>query len=347
MSKGITIDDIAKKLNISRSLVSKALNDSYGVNIQTKTRIRYTALEMGYDFQKIKRNRSVQTGEIGVLIGNINELSAEDFYFNLLQALDRVCAERQIALSTHLISDFTTGSLENASRSSLKLRGHLLLCGRPQDAVVLASYGLPFVAVDFLRNSPRVNRVGVDYYQGGCDAVAHFLELGHKKIGFVGAASLSNNFSVLYRGYRFAMEEAGLSGFEKYGCLDIPEPKEGAPMNEPALYAILQEEDRPTAILCASDTIAARLYGICAEMGIRIPEDLSVIGFDNQPICQQLSPPLTSIDYDIDQVARHAVSILETAMRYPNASTCAIAVDTRVFKRHSVQKPKDPSPIQS
>jgi len=118
-------------------------------------------------------------------------------------------------------------------------------------------------------------------------------------------------------------------------------------MNEPALYAILQEEDRPTAILCASDTIAARLYGICAEMGIRIPEDLSVIGFDNQPICQQLSPPLTSIDYDIDQVARHAVSILETAMRYPNASTCAIAVDTRVIKRHSVQKPKDPSPIQS
>lgn len=346
MSNRITIDDIAKKLNISRSLVSKALNDSYGVNVQTKTRIRYTALEMGYDFQKIKRNRSVETGEIGVLIGNINALSAEDFYFNLLESLDSVCAERQLALSTHLIKDFSAGSLENASRSSLKLRGHLLLCGRPQDAVVLASYGIPFVAVDFLRASPRVNRIGVDYYQGGCDAVAHFLEHGHKKIGFVGAAPLSNNFTMLYNGYSHAMRHAELTDFEKYCCLSVPDPVGGAPLNEPCLYAILQSEDRPTAILCASDTIAARLYGICAEMGIRIPDDLSVIGFDNQPICKQLSPALTSIDYDTDQVARQAVSVLENAMRYPNASTCAITVDTHVIKRDSVKKLKETDALQ-
>lgn len=341
MGKHITIDDIAKKLNISRSLVSKALNDSYGVNVQTKTRVRYTALEMGYDFQKIKRNRAVQTGEIGVLIGNINALSAEDFYFKLLESLDSVCAERQISLTTQLISEFDAGTLENASRSSLKLRGHLLLCGHPQDAVVLASYGIPFVAVDFLRSSPRVNRVGVDYYQGGCDAVAHFLQHGHTKIGFVGPASHSNNFNVLYNGYCHAMRQAGFTDFETYCCLGAPDPKDGAPLNEPSLYALLQSEDRPTALLCATDTVAARLYGICAEMGIRIPSDLSVIGFDNQPICKQLSPPLTSVDYDTYQVARHAVSILETAMRYPNASTCAITVDTRVIKRDSVQKPKE------
>ncbi|MBQ8747048.1 MAG: LacI family DNA-binding transcriptional regulator [Clostridia bacterium] len=342
MGKRITIDDIAKKLNISRSLVSKALNDSYGVNVQTKTRIRYTALEMGYDFQKIKRNRAVQTGEIGVLIGNINSLAAEDFYFNLLEALDKECAERELALSTHLLSEFTAGSLENASRSSLKLRGHLLLCGSPKDAVVIASYGIPFVAVDFLRSSPRVNRVGVDYYQGGCDAVAHFLQCGHTKIGFVGAAVVSNNFNVLYNGYCHAMRQAGLTDFEKYCSLGAPENVGSVPLDEAAVYAILQDEDPPTALLCATDTVAARLYGICAEMGIRIPEDLSVIGFDNQPICKQLSPALTSVDYDVDQVARHAVSILETAMRYPNASTCAITVDTRVIKRDSVQKPKDP-----
>ncbi len=341
MSKRITIDDIAKKLNISRSLVSKALNDSYGVNVQTKTRIRYTALEMGYDFQKIKRNRSVETGEIGVLIGNINALSAEDFYFNLLEALDKECAERSLALSTHLISEFTAGTLENASRSSLKLRGHLLLCGSPKDAVVLASYGIPFVAVDFLRSSPRVNRVGVDYYQGGCDAVSHFLGYGHKKIGFVGAAIRSGNFNILYSGYCYAMRQAGITDFERYCSIGDPEPEDGAPLNEKEVYTILQAEDRPTAILCATDTVAARLYGMCAEMGIRIPEDLSVIGFDNQPICKLLSPALTSVDYDVHQVARHAVSILETAMRYPNASTCAITVDTRVIKRDSVQVPKD------
>ncbi len=341
MSNRVTIDDIAKKLNISRSLVSKALNDSYGVNVQTKTRIRYTALEMGYDFQKIKRNRAVQTGEIGVLIGNINALSAEDFYFNLLEALDKECAERQLALSTQLLSEFSTGTLENASRSSLKLRGHLLLCGRPQDAVVLASYGIPFVAVDFLRSSPRVNRIGVDYYQGGGDAVAHFLEYGHKKIGFVGAASKSNNFNLLYNGFCHAMRKAEITDFEKYCCLGAPDPEGGAPLNEPSLYALLQGEDRPTALLCATDTIAARLYGICAEMGIRIPDDLSVIGFDNQPICKQLSPMLTSVDYDTNQVARHAVSILETAMRYPNASTCVITVDPRVIKRDSVKQPKE------
>ncbi len=345
MGKRITIDDIAKKLNISRSLVSKALNDSYGVNIQTKTRIRYTALEMGYDFQKIKRNRAVQTGEIGVLIGNIKALSAEDFYFKLLEALDSVCAERQIAMTTQLISEFDTGSLENVSRSSLKLRGHLLLCGSPQDAVVLASYGLPFVAVDFLRSSPRINRVGVDYYQGGCDAVSYFIQCGHKKIGFVGPPSSSNNFNVLYNGFCHAMRQEGILDFEKYCCIGPPDPQDGAPLNVPNLYTLLQSEDRPTALLCATDTVAARLYGICAEMGLRIPDDLSVIGFDNQPICKQLSPALTSVDYDTDQVARQAVSVLENAMRYPNASTCAITVDTRVIKRDSVTKPKEPDPF--
>lgn len=341
MGNRITIDDIAKKLNISRSLVSKALNDSYGVSVQTKTRVRYTALEMGYDFQKIKRNRSVQTGEIGVLVGNINALSAEDFYFRLLEALDSVCAEREIAISTHLIKDFSAGTLENASRDSLKLRGLLLLCGCPQDAAVLASYGIPFAVVDFVRSSFHVNRVGVDYYQGGCDAVAHFLEYGHKKIGFVGSAPLSNNFSHLYRGYCQGMKQAGLTNYDSYCCLDSPYPEDGAPLNEPALYRILQSEDKPTALLCASDTVAARVYGICAEIGIHIPNDISVIGFDNQPICRQLTPALTSVDYDINQVARHAVSALENAMRYPNASTCAIVVDTRVIKRDSVKQPKE------
>lgn len=340
MGKDVTIDDIAKKLNISRSLVSKALNDSYGVNVQTKTRIRYTALEMGYDFQRIKRNRSAQTGEIGVLIGNITALSAEDFYFQLLQALADVCAQRQLALSIRTISK--DGTLENVSRSSLNLRGHLLLCGSPQDAIVLASYGFPFVAVDFLRSTPRVNRVGVDYYQGGCNAVSYFLENGHRKIGFVGSVSQSNNFSVLYCGYTYAMEQAGIHDYKQFCCLDAPDPVDGAPMNEPALYTMLQENDRPTAILCANDTIAARLYGICAEMGIRIPQELSVMGFDNQPICRQLSPPLTSMDFDVEQVARHAVSILETAIQFPNASTCAITVDTRIIQRDSVQALSDP-----
>lgn len=336
MGNRITIDDIAKKLDISRSLVSKALNDSYGVSLQTKTRIRYTALEMGYDFQKIKRNRSAQTGEIGILIGDINALSAEDFYFKLIQSLDSVCAEKGIAISTHLLRNMPAGTLENASRSSLEQQGYLLLCGRPQDAVVLASYGIPFAAVDYLRTTPRINRVGVDYYQGGQNAVAHFLECGHKRIGFVGPATLSNNFAALYRGYYDAMQKAGLTDFERYCCIGAPKSRQGAPLNESELYAVLQDEN-PTALLCACDAIAVRLYGICAELGLRIPEDISIIGFDNQPVCDQLSPGLTSVDYDTEQVARHAVNVLENAIRHPDAATCAITVDPRVVRRNSVQ----------
>ena len=100
------------------------------------------------------------------------------------------------------------------------------------------------------------------------------------------------------------------------------------------------QDEVPTALLCACDTIAVRVYGICAELGLKIPEDISVIGFDNQPICDQLSPGLTSVDYDTDQVARHAVNMLENAVRYPSGSTCAIVVDTRVVKRESVRNLK-------
>ncbi len=338
----ITIDDIAKKLHVSRSLVSKALNDSYGVNAQTKVRIRYAALQMGYNFKNIKRNQSVPSGDIGVLIGNINVLAAEVFYCSLVEQLESACAEHHLTPAMQLLSEFTPGMLENTSRLHLKKGGLLLLRGHSDDAVLLASYGIPFVAVDFAGDDVRVNRVRVDYYRGGQDAVAHFLEYGHRKIGFIGAAGLSDNFELLYDGYVRAMTEAGISPgeFEKHGCTDAPDTTaDELPLHIEKLTELLQSTDRPTALLCATDTIAEQVYKIAEELNLRIPADISVIGFDNQAICEELNPPLSSMAYDVSQVARHAVNLLETVMRSPDAPAAAITVDTRLVQRFSVDKP--------
>ncbi len=340
-SQRITIDDIAAKLHVSRSLVSKALNDSYGVNAQTKVRIRYTALQMGYNFKNIKRNQSPPAGDIGLLIGNINVLAAEDFYCALVEQLESACAERHLTPAMHLLNEFTPGMLENTSRISLKKGGLLLLRGHSDDAVLLASYGIPFVAVDFAGDDIRVNRIRVDYYRGGMDATAHFLRYGHTKIGFIGAAGLSDNFSLLYDGYSRAMTEAGIhpSVFEKYCCTASPETTaDELPLHIPNLTELLCAEDRPTALLCAADTIAEKVYEIAKELHLSIPTDISVIGFDNQPVCEELDPPLSSMEYDIAQVSRLSVNLLETIMRNPAAPATAITVDTRLVLRHSVAK---------
>ena len=336
MSERVTIDDVAKKLNISRSLVSKALNDKYGVNPQTKAQIRYTALQMGYNFHNIHGNQSARTDDIGVLVGNINRLFAEGFYLSLIQEVESVCAERQLRFSMQLLSDIAPESLMNASRSKFKKKGFLLVCCKPDDAVSLASYGIPFVAMDFPSNEFKVNRIQADFYSGGAEAVSYLLECGHRKIGYAGVVSQSMNFTQSYRGYCDCMRRAGITGFESYCCLEAPEISDDSPLNAEAMRKILISDHAPTAFLCANDNIAVKMYSICEELGLKIPEDISLIGFDNMSICQWMNPPLTSVSCDLSQMARHAVHMLENAIRYPGETTGAMVLDTNLMKRESV-----------
>ena len=95
--------------------------------------------------------------------------------------------------------------------------------------------------------------------------------------------------------------------------------------------------DCPTAVICGNDDVAAKIYSLAEDLGLMIPDDLSVIGFDDQKMCEWLDPPLTSVRFDVKQMARYSVEMLENAIKYPENVTSVLTLDTQIIKRGSVK----------
>ena len=229
MSKRVTIEDVANELRISRSLVSKALNDKYGVNDETRMKVRYTAAKMGYDFSNIKNNEKVGASEFGVLIGDINKFFAENFFISVITEIKKICEEKHIMLSVNVVHDLYGDSLKNISRQRLNKKGLLCIGGIPkEDLIILISFGIPLVVLDYYHDDLKVNRVRVDSDTGTCEAARYLIECGHSKIGFVGATSTASSFIRRYNGYRSAMVQANITDFEKYCCIVSPSENDDA-----------------------------------------------------------------------------------------------------------------------
>ena len=335
MNKRVTIEDVANELKISRSLVSKALNDKYGVNDETRSKIRYTAAKMGYDFSNIKHNEKAKTSEFGLLIGDIKKIFAETFYLSILSEIERVCEEKHIMLSVNVVHELCSDSLKNISREKLNKKGLLCIGGIPkEDLIILISFGIPLIVLEYYYDDLKVNRIRVDDDTGTCEATRYLIECGHSKIGFVGE---TENFKRRYNGYMNAMIQAKIAEFEKYCCVAVPSENDDALLNSDVFLEIMSSEDCPTAVICGNDAVAAKIYSLADDLGLIIPDDLSVIGFDDQKMCEWLDPPLTSVRFDVKQLARHSVEMLENAIKYPENVTSVLTLDTQIIKRGSVK----------
>jgi LacI family transcriptional regulator len=184
------------------------------------------------------------------------------------------------------------------------------------EAVVqIKATGFPLVVVDDRLREIEVVSVAADNYQGGTLAGEHLAAAGHRRVAFVGDCAASTVHDRL-DGFRDALAEAGIALPRRY-VVDITPKDRFADWDEivgQAVTALLQLESRPTAVFCSCDAVARACYRVCAALRLKVPEDVSLVGFDDDPLAEWLTPALTTVRQPFREMGRTAMELLLTQL---------------------------------
>lgn len=298
----MTITDVARAAGVSVATVSKVINDRDGVARETFARVNAVIDELGYESSLVARSlRSHKTWVIGVLVAGFEPFSAE--------ILKGVAAELEGGEYDLLAyTGARRGGGVGWERRYLSRLSGTLIDGAIMvtPTVVEADAGVPVVAIDPHTGPLGLPTVDSDNYTGGLLATRHLTELGHRRIAFVAGRPDLESSRQREAGYRDALAEAGIA-------VDPALIRVGDYMREPAhapANELLSMPDRPTAIFAANDQSAIGVLDIAAQRGMRVPGDLSVVGFDDIPDSAQCTPPLTTIRQQLQPMGAAAAGLL-------------------------------------
>ncbi|MFS8097509.1 LacI family transcriptional regulator [Lentzea alba] len=303
-SSRVTIRDVAAAAGVSVATVSKVLNNRYGVAAETFARVTTVIEELGYEASLVAQSlRNHRTNVIGILVADIEPFSTE-----LLKGAADAIRGTGFELVVYSAGG-RTGDPQGWERRYLtRLSGTLV------DGAVLVTPavdleglpGTPVVAVDPHTGRSPLPTVDSDNLHGGQLATEHLLSLGHRRIALLTGREDLKSAQQRETGYRRALAAAGVPVHEDLilrGDYDHDIAARSA-------HELLKGLDRPTAVFAANDISAIATIETALELGLRVPDDLSVVGFDNIPESALCSPPLTTVQQPIREMGRRAITLL-------------------------------------
>jgi len=310
----VTIADVAIAAGVSKTAVSFAFNNPDNLGQATLERVLRVARDLGYAPHPTARALSMRrSGTMGVLIPQrLSTVFANPFLSELIQGLGEQCEEHDLTL---LLVPPVDGSLESAIRQA-SVDGFISLGLGPDDQAlaVLDRNGIPTVLVDSDGSSdhPAVN---VDDKGGAEKAATHVLELGHTRLAIIVLPPTRSQLETTptaarrMEGYQAAIAGAGAPAPE---CVMAGISVEAGAR---AFHQLLEGARRPTAVLAMSDMAAIGVMSAARASGLRVPDDLSVVGFDDLPMAAWTNPPLTTVHQPIVEKGRLAARLLIERMR--------------------------------
>lgn len=302
MSRRVTITDVARQAGVSVATVSKVMNGRDGVASETSTHVMDVVERLGYETSLVARSlRAQRTHVIGVLVAELEPFSTE-----ILHGAGSALADTDYDVLAYAGAR-RSGGVGWERRHVSRLSGTLI------DGAVIVTptvvdirTGVPVVAVDPHAGPGALPTVESDNLTGALLATQHLIDLGHRRIGFLaGRADLASARS-REEGYRRALEQAGIAP-DPTLVLASDYRRESA--RGPA-QQLLTRAGRPTAVFAANDQSALGVLDVAAELGLRVPQDLSVVGFDDIPHAARTTPPLTTVRQPIQAMGAAAVSLL-------------------------------------
>ena len=331
MGRRTTINDVAAAAGVSVSTVSKAVNGRYGIASETVARVLAVVQELGYESSLVASSmRSRRTGVIGVLVADFEPFSAE--------ILKGVGAELR---GTHyeLLAYAGSRQLEGTGwerRSLQRLSGTLIDAAiMVTPTVVGASVDIPVVSIEPHAGRADLPTVESDSFTGARNATQHLIDLGHTRIGFIGGRPDLRSAALRDAGYRRALSDAGIA-------FDPTLTREGHYLQqtarEPAL-SLLRSASPPTAVFAANDLSGIAVLEVAANLGLDVPGDLSVIGFDDIPEASQMTPPLTTIHQPMQKLGALAASMVVALMAGETLDKTHIMLPTRLVPRATTGQP--------
>ncbi len=326
----VTIQDVARTAGVSVSTVSRVLNGKTDVADETQDRVRSVIDHLGYTTNLAARSmRSFKKNLVGLLMPDI----AYPFAIEVMKGVNRAIAESEFDLLV-----YTTGDVRKSGSASHEQKYVSLLNNSITDGVVIVapvtdefSTEAPIVSIDPLTSNPSYPSVHATNYRGALEAMEYLLSLGHRRIGFISGRAELESSNRRLKGYRDALEKAGLPVDGKLiACGDYT--------TETGLLCargLLSLDDRPTAIFASNDQSAMGVYQAAREVGLQIPEDLSVIGFDN--IMESSYMGLTTVDQFISEMGFVATKMLIRLINGETLDSETYQMQTRLVVRNSCQ----------
>jgi DNA-binding LacI/PurR family transcriptional regulator len=335
----ITLEDLALKAGVSHSTVSRALADSPLVNPATKARIQNLAQEAGYQVNQVARNLKVRTTKtIGLVVPEVSN----PFYPELIQQVADRAKLAGYSLQLHLsAADQESESACIASLAGNRADGILLVTGergliaRSQVNSLVAS-GTPVVIMGWVEDAEHLDLVAGDDAAGGRELAYHLADLGHKRIVVLGKPP---HRGVLDRmvGFSEALTERGIPLLPEM-VIEVASEEEV----RIGVSDLLKLPEPPTAIFAYQDSLAAVVYRQLEKEGLSIPNDMTVVGFDNLDLATYLSPELTTVGTHISPLTSAFVSLLVARIQgtYPDPTPQSIIVTPRLVVRASSAPPR-------
>lgn len=293
--KDITIYDIAKKMDISSATVSRALNNNTAISAETRKKIHETAKELGYRHNSFAKNlRNQKSNTIGVLIHEL----VSSFTTSVLGGIEKVTTEAGYDLIIAHSSEQMSNEIKNANNLFHK-RVDGVIASLAFDTDDLSHFepfnakNIPLIFFDRVEENIENTKVVIDNYKCGYVATKHLIDQGSKRIAIVTGTQQRNVYSQRFKGYRDALFDNNLALNENYIIIDELSANSGADVAN----LIRKLKPMPDAVFVTNDLTAAFFIKELKKHGIRIPEDIAVVGFNNDAISKIIEPELTTIEY--------------------------------------------------
>ncbi len=336
----ITIHDVAKYCNVSVATVSRVVNNvDYPVSDKLRKKVQAAIKELNYKpnilAQNLKYNKS---SEVGVIIPNIS-----NYYYPDLVA----------GINDSLINSGYNVLLCNSYRNPKHEKAQFLfLLQKRVKGIIISTVSndtswiadvmpddVSLIAIEQELSVPS-HRVSFDYYQGGFDAAKYLAAQGHKKIAFFGPPLTYGSRSSRFEGFKAGLLKSGLelpSEFVRISDYE-QEDENSYEFNIGRLLTekMLETGELPTAIFCINDMLALGVIGALQRRGIKVPDDISVMGFDNLSISGIVNPSLTTVDQYMREIGSKAIEVLYRSFEHPGMGYETFEFQPKLVERESV-----------
>jgi LacI family transcriptional regulator len=337
----VTIADIARDSGVSPATVSLVLRDKPGIGPETRQRVLDSAQALGYIITSSKPALQGAISSIGLIlkVRPNDEPLTNQFYVPVLAGIEAYCRQQQINLFyAHMPVDEDNNPLELPRLLQEQPANGLLILGAwLNDSVtrLLQPQETPLVLVDAYATTDRYDAVITDNEAGAYQATTYLIENGHRRIAIVG--SLPRSYPSIQErrsGYLRAMSEHGLEP-HFVDCHLYPDAA------VPATVAYLEKYPEITAIFSCNDEVAIGVMNAMQALRKSVPQELSIIGFDNIALAQHVTPALTTMRVDKRGMGRLAAQLLLNRLEHPEAGQVCAVIRPSLIERESVRQLKD------
>ena len=349
MASSVTLKVIAKEAQVSIGTVSRVFNNHTNVTEEVRQRVLKAATQLGYFSSTGQESRFYDTNralkEIGFLFCSIvwsEGIVTNPFWSHILHGVESEASKSNIKVTYRSISSLqNTPDVLLTTIYEMKLGGILLVGpAEPETIQLLQSTGIPLVLVD--NYLPKTDAVLGNNFAGARAAVEYLIEMGHRHIAFIGGPILAGTrpLSKVYtierraEGYRMALLDAGIPvSYELYESANL-----STDQGYEACKRLLTRAMPFSAIFCANDEMAIGAMKALREAGLRVPDDVSLVGFDDIDLVDHLVPALTTVHVDKEVLGSIALKRLLSLMSSPDTVSVSSILDVELVIRDSVKR---------